>query len=142
MEKKQTNYQIYERIWALMKTKKPWSKDYVRLIENLEKEPGYPMDDPKIFDLIKFALDEIKMIKPHVTKRVDLIGHILEIDFQTFDRFHYDLLGAYLYDLSDHLYGFQEPHVEEDELKSTKVKAVARLLESLAAICINNAQIN
>jgi hypothetical protein len=141
MEKKQTNYQLYERLGYLLKAKKPWSKDYADIIKQLELGPDYPMDDPLIIDLINFALDEIHLLAPHITKRVDETKHILEVNFQTLDSFHYNLLATHLYDLSDHLYGLKSPHLPADELKKRKVKSMARLLESLAAICVNNAQI-
>lgn len=141
MEKKQTNYQLYERLNNLLKAKKPWSKKYVDLINQLEPEPDYPIDDPSVFRLIKFALDEIRMLTPLITKRVNTIDHVLEVDFQTFDSYHYDLIATRLYDLTDHLYGIKKPHLPADELKETKIKAIARLLESLAAVCANNAQI-
>lgn len=141
MEKKQSNYQLYERLNNLLNAKKPWSREYVDLINQLEPEPGYPVDDPLIFALIKFALDEVRMLAPSITKRVNAVDHILEVDFQTFDSFHYDLLAANLYDLSDHLAGLKEPRLPTDELKKARIKAMAHLLESLAAVCTNNAEI-
>jgi len=141
MERKQTNYQLYEQLDYLLKAKKPWSKEYVELINRLEAEPDYPMDDPLILKLINFAIGEIDMLAPHVTKRVNQIRHLLEVNFDTLDSFYYSSLAAHIYDLANHLYGLERPHLPYKELKQVKIRSIARLLESLAAICANNAQI-
>jgi len=141
MERKQTNYQLYEQLDYLLKAKKPWSKEYVQLIKRLEVEPDYPLDDPLILRLINFAIDEIDMLAPHVTKRVNQIRHLLEVNFDSLDGLYYSSLAAHIYDLSNHLYGLQRPHLSFKELKQVKINSIARLLESLAAICANNAQI-
>ncbi|KKL86239.1 hypothetical protein LCGC14_1946740, partial [marine sediment metagenome] len=98
-------------------------------------------DEPVVFDLVKFALAETAKSYPAVVKRVNSIEHIIEADYQTFDRFHYDLLATYLYDLSEHLAGEHEPKPVVGKAEIRKLKAFTRLVESLAAISTNNAQI-
>ena len=140
MHKKQTNYDLYEKLASIIK-KKPSSSAYIPIIEQLEPEPDYPIDEPIVFDLVKFALAETAKSYPEVIKIVNSVEHIIEADYQTFDRFHYDLLATYLYDLSEHLAGEHEPRpvVDKDEVR--KLKAFAHLFESLAATSANNAQI-
>ncbi len=139
MQKRQRNFQLYEQIKDLLDQEKPWSREYIRLINELDPEPDYPMDDPMLVDLIKFALDEAEKIDPLIARKANPIKHALEVNFDTFDIFHYDLLSTYLYDLANHMYGLNEPHLSADEIKSLKVKSLAKLIESLAAICANNA---
>ncbi len=140
MQKKQTNYEAYKKLVLLIK-QNPSSSEYIPIIEQLEPEPDYPIDEPMMFDLLRYGLAETAKSYPAVAKRVNDIEHIIEADYQAFDRFHYDLLATYLYDLSEHLSGEHEPRpvVAKDEVR--KLKAFARLFESLAAISTNNAQI-
>ncbi len=140
MQKKQTNYELYEKLASIIK-RKPSSSEYIPIIEQLEPEPDYPIDEPIVFDLVKFALAETAKSYPAVVKRVNSIEHIIEADYQTFDRFHYDLLATYLYDLSEHLAGEHEPKPVVGKAEIRKLKAFTRLFESLAAISTNNAQI-
>lgn len=142
MERKQTNYQLYEQLNYLLEAKKPWSKEYIILINRLEAEPPYPMDDPLILKLINFAINEIEMLAPHIKKKVERIRHLLEVNFETLDSFYYSSLAAHIYDLSGHLFGLERLYLPYEELKKVKMKSIARLLESLAAICVNNAQID
>ncbi len=140
MQKKQTNYEVYEKLASIIK-KKPSSSEYIPIIEQLNPEPDYPIDEPLIFELVDFALNEVKKTDPKIRQKVRSIEHITEVDFQTFDRFHYDLLATYLYDLSEHLAGEHEPRPVVAKAEVRKLKAFARLFESLAAISTNNAQI-
>ncbi|HDZ86907.1 MAG TPA: hypothetical protein ENH57_04370 [Actinobacteria bacterium] len=140
MQKKQTNYEVYEKLASIIR-QKPSSSEYIPIIEQLEPEPDYPIDEPVVFDLVKFALAETAKSYPAVVKRVNSIEHIIEADYQTFDRFHYDLLATYLYDLSEHLAGEHEPKPVVGKAEIRKLKAFTRLVESLAAISTNNAQI-
>ncbi len=137
---KKTNYEVYEKLASKIK-KNPSSSEYIPIIEQLEPEPDYPIDEPIVFDLVKFALAETAKSYPAVVKRVNSIEHIIEADYQTFDRFHYDLLATYLYDLSEHLAGEHEPKPVVGKAEIRKLKAFTRLFESLAAISTNNAQI-
>ena len=140
MQKKETNCEIYEKL-ALMIKKKASSAAYIPIIEQLEPEPDYPIDEPVIFDLLRFGLAETAKSYPAVVKRVNAIDHIIEAGYQTFDRFHYDLLATYLYDLSEHLMGEHEPKPVVSKDETRKLNAFARMFESLAATSANNAQI-
>ena len=140
MQKKQTNFELYEKL-ALIIKEKPSSPEYIPIIEQLDPEPDYPIDEPMMFDLLRHGLAETAKSYPAVAKRVNDIEHIIEADYQTFDRFHYDLLATYLYDLSEHLAGEHEPKPVVAKAEARKLKAFSRLYESLAAISVNNAQI-
>ncbi|KKN03133.1 hypothetical protein LCGC14_1110740, partial [marine sediment metagenome] len=42
MQKKQTNYEVYEKLASIIR-QKPSSSEYIPIIEQLEPEPDYPI---------------------------------------------------------------------------------------------------